>query len=570
MLCEKAPLKKTEEYPHAMCCLSSKGYSPLENRTTILELDAIEVLRHSNAATRPCQLPPEVLAEIFAHLGAYRPLEHTPDAILTATHVCHHWREVALQFPHLWYHLELGRKPEHHRMILERSKDCDLYVSGNAYRCDSTEIEFLLDNIHRTYSLEFSAPPSAPVVARFRERSSGRHLSAPRLRFFSEASYYPGCYDELWDLSLFSYLEMPRLRHLELSELESVLDALTTGLFDNLRTLSVRMFSWKNCRAISVDDLLAALGHVPKLETLCIRSGNHLVPTPCVRDIVLPELRKLALCEDEIVTAAFLQHVCTPKLFSSQCIAEVARGPHPPDELLGAAVAIVSAVVKASERKGSESSWRLDIARAQGHMVFTGWADDRSVEFMLDTSRPSFAAFENFFQVLVPSHLCLSFIRQQLAGPAIGHLGVHGLWDVSECVEVLRTLNPAVDDVTFTGADLGAVVALLSQNPPVLPNLRTLRLLRCALCFDIEHMAWPPQPANVIMCRPCRCARASPELLAALKQRRALGMPVQQLVLSSCWWYWTLGQKKEFSDVVPEVSQTAYNWLSDSEPLELP
>ncbi|GJE93313.1 F-box protein [Phanerochaete sordida] len=534
-------------------------------------IDFLEVARRMNASTRPCLLPPELLAEVFARLGAYRPGAGRSTAVLIASHVCHHWHEVALHFPHLWYHFELGRRAEYHHMVLERSKDCNLYVSGDAHRCEAAEIERFLGQIHRVYSLEFSVPPPASLVARLRAPPSGMRLSAPRLRFFSEASYYPGCHSELWVSSLFSRLDMPRLQHLELSEFESVLDALTFRPFQELRTLSLRLYSWTNCRKITVDELLAALSHVPTLETLCIRSGNHLITTFASRDIALPQLRKLALCEDELVISAFLQHVATPKLSSSQFIAEIARGPHPPVELLSAATKIVSTVIDASRRQGpSAVPWRLDVARAQGHTVFTGWADDRTVEFMLDNNCHSFTAFENFFQVRVPPSLCASFLRQQLAGPEVGHLGIHGLWDVSECADVLKALNPAIDDVTFTGADLGVVVALLSQDPPLLPQLRTLRLLRCALCFDTEHMAWPPQPANVVLCRRCRCASVSAEFLAALKMRSARGMPVQVLALSSCWWYWTLGQKREFAKVVPDVSQTAYNWLSDSEPLELP
>lgn len=59
----------------------------------------------------------------------YCPGQLTTYAVLRASHVCHHWREVTHRSPHLRNHLLLGLHPEFNRLVLERSKDCALYVS---------------------------------------------------------------------------------------------------------------------------------------------------------------------------------------------------------------------------------------------------------------------------------------------------------------------------------------------------------------------------------------------------------------------------------------------------------
>jgi hypothetical protein len=78
-------------------------------------------------------LPPEILATIFEHvverkssMGACR---HPP--CLTVTHVCTHWRRLALEYPSLWATIDQD-SARWMGIMLERSKKVALVVTCNA------------------------------------------------------------------------------------------------------------------------------------------------------------------------------------------------------------------------------------------------------------------------------------------------------------------------------------------------------------------------------------------------------------------------------------------------------
>ncbi|EIW80253.1 hypothetical protein CONPUDRAFT_144419 [Coniophora puteana RWD-64-598 SS2] len=118
--------------------------------------DAIRQPRTERNALSPiCCLPPEVLAEIFTY--ATPTIHHTHRDLLTITHVCHHWREVALAYPNLWSNIDMDRRnPARIRaLMLERAKNAPLALelSNNMYdKLQPAIFEELSQHIHHTRS----------------------------------------------------------------------------------------------------------------------------------------------------------------------------------------------------------------------------------------------------------------------------------------------------------------------------------------------------------------------------------------------------------------------------------
>ena len=67
------------------------------------------------------RIPPEILASVAPHLG-------DDESLITATHVCHHWRMAFLSSPRLWSHLDLTNE-ERALVFLERSKSTPVSVA---------------------------------------------------------------------------------------------------------------------------------------------------------------------------------------------------------------------------------------------------------------------------------------------------------------------------------------------------------------------------------------------------------------------------------------------------------
>jgi hypothetical protein len=102
--------------------------------------DSIRALRlRRNALSPISSLPPEVFAAIFSILCPPPSLDRNPDRHLArfrVSHVCHQWREIALDYPFLWSHVDftalgLAGATE----ILARAKSVPLYLEARVPKC---------------------------------------------------------------------------------------------------------------------------------------------------------------------------------------------------------------------------------------------------------------------------------------------------------------------------------------------------------------------------------------------------------------------------------------------------
>ena len=110
-------------------------------------LRAVRAIRNTHVPIN--RLPPEVLSRILEHRVSERDL-------VTATHVCRHWRSVLIFNPSLWTCFQFQYSPDHDRTLayLERSKstfiDISIFVSIPQ---DLDALGYLAPNITRTRSL---------------------------------------------------------------------------------------------------------------------------------------------------------------------------------------------------------------------------------------------------------------------------------------------------------------------------------------------------------------------------------------------------------------------------------
>lgn len=118
--------------------LSPEERKSLEGQLVKAQLHVADIARRLNAATPATRLPEELLVEIFKwHIKissepksriSRRHFSQTYGWILS-THVCHHWREIALKTPALWTRIEVT-KLDCIQTFLERSRSQPLDVHG--------------------------------------------------------------------------------------------------------------------------------------------------------------------------------------------------------------------------------------------------------------------------------------------------------------------------------------------------------------------------------------------------------------------------------------------------------
>ncbi|EPS97240.1 hypothetical protein FOMPIDRAFT_1129047, partial [Fomitopsis schrenkii] len=75
------------------------------------------------------QIPPELLSKIFLHTAGQHAYPARVPPQICVTHVCRHWREVALQCAALWSHVDVPALPEKLAEFLKRSKDAPLSMT---------------------------------------------------------------------------------------------------------------------------------------------------------------------------------------------------------------------------------------------------------------------------------------------------------------------------------------------------------------------------------------------------------------------------------------------------------
>ncbi|KAG1873203.1 hypothetical protein F4604DRAFT_778960 [Suillus subluteus] len=119
--------------PRSRTALIEHAHRDIDKEIITL-VESIRVLRsRQNALTYTCLLPPEILAAIFIYIAEEQscysgtPSHCGAPLFLAVTHVCQHWRKVALECATLWTSINCASAPWV-TIMLERSKKAALVV----------------------------------------------------------------------------------------------------------------------------------------------------------------------------------------------------------------------------------------------------------------------------------------------------------------------------------------------------------------------------------------------------------------------------------------------------------
>ncbi|KAH8091684.1 hypothetical protein BXZ70DRAFT_476311 [Cristinia sonorae] len=280
-----------------------------------------------NTYTLIARLPSEILADIFAWCISITPVRRGHSTLshswIMVTHVCHYWREVALNTPRLWSNITFGsRNIERVQAFLARSKQARLYVEGAELSKEWLSVlSTIITQLPRIVTLQLtlsrhhvnaiadSLPPSAPVLKSL-YLSEGTGFNGDTLPVSSTVSFtrpseaiLPKCaMPALEGLSLVVY-SPPRWSSLGLpSSLRHLIIHNVVGLIKNTEGVGA-----------AVD----ALRNVPLLEFLHLRNTLRISDTttalPCTTSrVVLPHLRTIDLNGDAVLTAQLFERLSVP------------------------------------------------------------------------------------------------------------------------------------------------------------------------------------------------------------------------------------------------------------------
>ena len=291
--------------------------------------ESIRALKYRRNALAPISsLPTEVTTLIFSFLHAKlhapssaftrrKKLGPDPLAWLHVAHVCHQWREIALNQHLFWSHIDFpGLSPVGAAEILARAKMAPLYLEARFLgrqwddalfsRFDAFQ-EKLQACVSRICHLCFSAD-----ISQFPETLERLISPAPtleRLSLICEGNYLSGY--EVIPKALFGGIT-PRLSCLELRRCGSW----TSPLLRGLRYLDMRSPSVYPSLSIWLD----ALDEMPQLEMLALEVASPAahdsgqIPFDVKRTATLPSLTHIDICDEPRDWALALAHLNLPAL----------------------------------------------------------------------------------------------------------------------------------------------------------------------------------------------------------------------------------------------------------------
>ena len=327
----------------------------LEARYNSLRSELSVIGKQLNELTQPSRLPPELLAEVFIRLNPFHPFPRSGNVrtardLVVASHVCHYWREVTLQFPRLWSNIVLDGNPGFVEAALERSKSCGLNVRftalGHAHFDPHYSPGFPLSReahlcqlrkeMHRIRMLwhpdDLNRLEAETIRAHFPER-----VDAPQLLAYVEDVYrYQNIQvalvntDPLRSTSLLSFLNAPNLRSLHL---QMTLDV-WKGVPSYQHLLHLTISDWTKMSVPTLMDILQCLRALPLLETLTLLRLLDMVESTGNK-ASLPSLTRIRLHGDLCPCASLLRHIEFPL---TTCIVFEAYLPNLQDDLINSGV----------------------------------------------------------------------------------------------------------------------------------------------------------------------------------------------------------------------------------------
>jgi hypothetical protein len=288
--------------------------------------ESLQVLRHRRNTLQPISsLPPEIFATVFSFLCSpgIPSLGGKPDrnlARLHVSHVCHQWREIALNQPQLWSHinfntLSLAGATE----ILVRAKSVPLYMEKWAPRegCDRFGPFLMEVRVRLPHICHLSIGATASDI--YWGLVKHLDLPAPTLEYLSlfcqggteEPSLVPArpfISDTLFDGST------PRLSCLELYNCNVRWNSPLLKGLTSLKILTPPPYARPE-----LADWLDGLEEIPQLKSLTLHLASPVAPPfpfNVERTITLPSLTHLEIFASLGDCALAMAHLVLPALTS--------------------------------------------------------------------------------------------------------------------------------------------------------------------------------------------------------------------------------------------------------------
>ena len=282
-----------------------------------LEESIRELRLRRNALSPISSLPPEVFAAIFSFLclpALEGEMSDHHQARLLVSHVCHQWRQIALNQPFLWSNIDFTNLSlDGATELLARAKSVPLYLEARVSHRNWDDARFSrfqkelqahlpdvchlkisaeLIRLHKTLGELISPAPTLEYLSLFshggiQNSETGDHLSIPDTLFSGSA---------------------PRLSRLKLFNCEI---NWTSTLLKRLKHLEMRSPNPRPKLAAWLD----ALDAMSQLQTLVLHSASPIAPQGDVEhSATLPSLTHLEILASPADCALALAHLDLPAL----------------------------------------------------------------------------------------------------------------------------------------------------------------------------------------------------------------------------------------------------------------
>lgn len=419
-------------------------------------------------------LPNELLSDIFLHYSSicYESMHNdTPDVALRpytfirVTHVCRHWRAVALQTCSLWSNIVVTSAYACVETMLNRSRPFRISIEATVTDIEYPQgslkfkaLEMALRELNRTRSLDLRLPrPWFTLISDF------LGSPAPLLESITLRNSM-NCGDSRFQV----HLRPPtgRLKDVDLSGL--AIDPLQQFSSSILRQFILKLPS-SHCDRVSAEGLISTLASTPKLENLVLLNALSRVPSGCATSRAsLPFLQVLNIADLtshvkwiidslDISPYALINLDCTPQKDAADWSA------------LGDSISSKRAEV---DQTYPILAYSIRFFTTSSSLLLEGWesevapiktiedADDEEGESPLSVALPSSvtqAEFSAIFRALPLSNTVTLYLDSEVSPLGSLHLMI-GEWFI------LSGALPMLKHLYLDGWSETSVVLLLSPN----------------------------------------------------------------------------------------------------------
>ena len=519
----------------------------IENKIKCSEESTRAMKVYLNTLVPISRLPTEILSIIFSLLPSFENFKrkckrkckcksYPPILTFTVSHVCHRWREISLNQPLLWNHIDFTMlSPAGAAEVLVRAKRAPLYLKARTTRWSGAKFKAFEDQIkaHVHHTSHLSIKGGTKHLERFGQLVS----SAPSLESLSiedkESSYISLSALIIPD-NLFDGI-VPKLTHLRLYCCGI---RWQSPLLKGLRVLE--LFSFPMHAQIAFYAWLRSLEQMPQLERLVLRPRIPIVSTVLSDELKLivnlPSLIELRISTSTMECVALLAHLVLPVLtrlcvnfenapltYESvnhliQCVAQNAHGPQDTE-------ALQSLFIRSNEKRADIFAWTMPRQDFDDGLRSSNDFPDKSrparFEFSIHKRRWKSWRGENIrlYKALLAALPLNSIASLTIKGPTSlsegGWRGHASGWPKLERVCLFHTTVPAFRAMFKGAAVLGG---------PLLPSLEELILVNISLdaqkvyylCDMLIECVELGIPLKTLDLRTCNVANRGLQLLSEI------------------------------------------------------